>query len=217
MHPFFVSCAGAALGTAVGVLLWPMALRLVNGTAESKENWRCAACAVLTGALSAATLSQQAAFPAGALALSALWTAEFHALTDLADGYIYDRAVIVSFCAALILRSFDGLRSMILEIALGAGAGWTPVALIIVLSRGGMGWGDASMMAGIGALIGWKLALLSLYVGFIVGGIAALLMLLMGRVRRSDAVPLAPFLAFGTALALIFGRPLFSLLGLHLS
>lgn len=137
------------------------------------------------------------------LAFSALGAAAVHALTDLADGYIYDSAVIVSIAAALILRlCWQGAGGLI-SAFMGAAAGWCPMALVIFLSRGGMGWGDANMMAGIGALLGWKLALISLYAGVIAGGFTALFLLLSGRVRRRDTLPMAPFLSFGVCAALL--------------
>ncbi len=211
-----LTCAGAALGAAAGALLCLGARRVLNE--QPPVAWLAgpralALCSALAALLSAAVLPQYPHFPGAALALSSLWLALFHALTDMADGYIYDAAVLVSFGVAFALRSFFGARLMLLEISLGAGAGWTPLALIILLTRGSMGWGDASMMAGLGALMGWKLTLLTLYAGFIAGGAAALVLLVLGRVRRGDVLPLAPFLALGTAIALIFGQKLFSWLG----
>jgi leader peptidase (prepilin peptidase)/N-methyltransferase len=137
------------------------------------------------------------------LAFSALGAAAVHALTDLTDGYIYDSAVLVSFAAAAVLRWFWQGAGGLVSAFLGAAAGWLPLALVILLTRGGMGWGDAGMMAGVGALLGWKLILISLYFGVTAGGVCALILLLSGRVRRRDALPLAPFLAFGVCAALL--------------
>ena len=44
---------------------------------------------------------------ASAMAAAALCFAEFHALTDLSDGYIYDRAVAASLAAALALYALS--------------------------------------------------------------------------------------------------------------
>ncbi len=48
------------------------------------------------------------------------------------------------------------------------------IAVIIFVSRGGMGWGDASLMAGAGAALGWQLSAWGLYSGFMIGGVIAL-------------------------------------------
>jgi len=71
-----------------------------------------------------------------------------------------------------------------------------------------MGWGDAWLMAGIGAVLGWKLAAVALYFGFIVGGAVALVLLAARIVRRKDPIPLGPFLAIGAFLSLLFGPEL---------
>ncbi len=151
-----------------------------------------------------------------ALAVCALWAAAFHSLTDLCCGYIYDRAVIVSLVLAIVARIFWQGTGAFYPLGYGAMAGWIPLALIIFVSRQSMGWGDANMMGGVGAFLGWKLTLLSLYAGFIVGGATAGVLLLTGRVKRRDALPMAPFLAIGVFLALVFGRPAVSRLGLFL-
>ncbi len=151
-----------------------------------------------------------------ALAVCGLWAAAFHSLTDLCCGYIYDRAVIVSLAFALAVRIFWQRTGAFYPLGFGAMAGWIPLALIIFASRQSMGWGDANLMAGVGAFLGWKLTLLSLYAGFIVGGATAGVLLLTGRVKRRDALPMAPFLAIGIFLALIFGRSAAGRLGLSL-
>ena len=81
-------------------------------------------------------------------------------------------------------------------------AGTVPLALIVLVTLGGMGWGDAFLMAGLGALLGWKLTALTLYGGIVSGGVAALVLLLAKRVGRKDALPLAPFLLIGLLFAL---------------
>ena len=152
-----------------------------------------------------------------ALSAAAFCAMEFHALTDYRCGYIYDSAAIVSFLAGLALRTLVGGWDGALAALLGAVAGASPVAVVILLTRGGVGWGDATMMAGLGAILGWRMALLALYAGVIAGGIAALVLLVSGRVKRRDALPLAPFLLVGLTWALFFGPSFAARLGLRVS
>ena len=98
---------------------------------------------------------------------------------------------------------------------LGAAAGWGVFAVIILVSRGGMGWGDACFMAGVGAVMGWKLTLLAFYLGIMSGGVGILVLMIRGKVRlgRGDSIPLVPYLSAGCYLTLIFGPRILAFLG----
>lgn len=135
-----------------------------------------------------------------------------NAMTDLYSGYIYDAFALVLGGAGMLLRLGGGL-SALFDGFLGALAGAGVIIVIILVSRGGMGWGDAWLMAGTGAALGWQLTLVALYLGFIVGGIVALGLLVLGFVKRKDPIPLGPFLAFGAFLSLLYGPSLWGWFG----
>lgn len=147
-----------------------------------------------------------------AYALAALVFLLFHSLTDIEDGYIYDSWVAAMAVAAFALRLGGGVAALI-DGAAGAVLGFCSIYAIVLLSRGGMGSGDATLAAGIGALFGWKLAILALYGGFVVGGIWAAVMLAAKKISRKDPVPLGPFLAVGCAAALFTYRFVFAFFG----
>lgn len=197
-------CWAAALcGAAAGAFVCTFARRTADDEKKILAGRRVfAGCAVLTAIFWALLVSSWPLRRDWALAAAALCFAEFHALTDLSDGYIYDRAVAASLAAALALRLPYGVLAGAKEILLGTAAGAVPLALLVLLTRGGMGWGDVSLMAGLGALLGWKLTALTLYGGIVSGGVAALFLLLAKRVGRKDALPLAPFLLIGLLFAL---------------
>lgn len=108
-----------------------------------------------------------------------------------------------------------GGRDAILAGLAGAAVGWAIFAFIIFVSRGGMGWGDACFMAGIGAVLGWKLTLLAFYLGVMAGGVGIVILMFQGRVRfgRGDSVPLVPYLAVGCWLTLMWGPDILAFLG----
>lgn len=139
-----------------------------------------------------------------AFALPAAFGLLLNALTDLEEGYVFDIFPLVMGGCGLLMRLFGGMDALI-DGLLGAAAGFSVIGGIILVSRGGMGWGDATLMAGTGSLLGWKFTLLTLYLGFMVGGIIVLLLLAAKKVRRKDAVPLVPFLALGGLLTLLAG------------
>lgn len=127
-----------------------------------------------------------------------------NALTDLEEGYVFDIFPLIMGGCGMLLRLFGG-RNALIDGLLGALAGFSVIAVIILVSRGGMGWGDATLMAGTGSLLGWKFTLLTLYLGFMVGGVLVLLLLAAKKVKRKDAIPLVPLLALGGFLTLLAG------------
>lgn len=164
--------------------------------------------AELVGALAAGLLSWRWGVSYAALfAIATGFLLLLNALTDLYSGFIYDAFALVLGAAGLLLRVAGGWGALLDGLS-GALAGAGVIILIILLSRGGMGWGDAWLMAGTGAALGWQLTLVGLYLGFIFGGTVALVLLALGVVKRKDPIPLGPFLAFGAFLALIWGPSL---------
>ncbi|MCF7935425.1 MAG: A24 family peptidase [Synergistales bacterium] len=135
-----------------------------------------------------------------------------NALTDLKSGYIFDLFAFLPGVAGLLLRIPGGFTALG-DGLLGAALGYGLIASIIGISNGvlgkpGMGWGDAHLMAGCGALLGWKMTAVALYLGLMGGGLIVLALLLFRVVRRGDALPLGPFLALGGMASLFVGPAL---------
>lgn len=156
---------------------------------------------------------------AGVLVLFAFFGLLLNALTDFESGDVFDAFAIAPGVAGMLLRCAGG-REALLDGLAGVAVGWGVFAVIIlvtvlILSREGMGWGDAFFMGGMGAVMGWKLTLLAFYLGIMVGGLGIVLLMLMGRVRwgRGDAVPLVPYLAVGCYLTLLWGPQILGFIG----
>lgn len=146
----------------------------------------------------------------------ALFFMLFHSLTDIESGYIYDSWAIAMAVVSLLARLPGGLPALI-DGAMGAALGFAFIYAIVLVSRGGMGTGDAMMMLGIGALMGWKLTILSLYLGFMSSGVIVIPLLIAKKIKRKDAVALGPYLAAGCILAIFTGRFIFDYLGFSIS
>lgn len=136
-----------------------------------------------------------------------------NSLTDIESGEIFDIFTITFGIFGIILRIFGGFDTF-LDGIIGALTGWGIFALIIFVSKGGMGWGDASFMAGIGCLLGFKLTLLAFYIGIMSGGFFVLILLLFGKLHwgKGESIPLVPFLAFGCFIVMIFGPEILNFL-----
>ena len=136
-----------------------------------------------------------------------------NSLTDIESGDVFDIFAVVPGILGLVIRIAGGWTG-VLDGLEGALLGWGIFAAIIILSRGGMGWGDASFMGGMGAVLGLKFTVLAFYLGVMAGGLWVIFMMLIGRVKwgRGDTIPLVPFLAVGCFITMIFGADIFAYL-----
>ena len=155
-----------------------------------------------------------------ACALAAVGTCGLvvNSLTDIESGEVLDAFAIFPGVLGLLIRIAGG-KWAVLDGVEGALAGWGIFAAIILLSRGGMGWGDAVFMGGMGAVLGLRFTLLAFYCGIMAGGFWSVILLVIGKVKwgRHDAIPLVPFLAVGCFIVMIWGPEIFGWLSHRMS
>lgn len=89
---------------------------------------------------------------------------------------------------------------------IGGVVGFTLLFIVVVLSRGGMGFGDVKMAAFMGFALGFPIIIVGLMVGILIGGAVAALLLILRQKGRKQAIPFGPFLAIGAMTALIWGN-----------
>lgn len=126
------------------------------------------------------------------------------AFIDLEHYLIPNRLVLAGLAGAAILgfAARDvGLWSALAGGAAGAGF----LALVAVISKGGVGGGDVKLVGVAGFFVGWPLAALALFLAVAAGGLAAAVLLLLRLKRRKDPVPFGPFIAAGTLAAVLWG------------
>lgn len=80
--------------------------------------------------------------------------------------------------------------------------------LVVLLSRGGMGWGDVKMAALVGLATGFPPVLVAIEVACLSGGVTAVLLLLLRRRGRKEAIAFGPFISLGAFIALLWGKDL---------
>ena len=151
-----------------------------------------------------------------ALSMGGVFGLLLNALTDYETGDVFDVFALAMGIPAILIRLIGG-RDAVIDGLLGAAAGWGVFALIILASRGGMGWGDATCMGGLGAIFGWKLTLLAFYIGILCGGAGIAWLMLRGKVKwgRGDSIPLVPYLAVGGLLTFLWGPQILWAVGLR--
>ena len=122
---------------------------------------------------------------------------------------IYPSIVVALLTSPInpLLQADNGLGKVDSAV-LGAVVGGGIFFLFVIISRGGVGLGDAKLTFFLGAVLGFlpiqgSPIIRALIYGIIVGGVAAAL-LLISRVRRMrDFIPYGPFLCIGGAAAVL--------------
>jgi leader peptidase (prepilin peptidase)/N-methyltransferase len=122
-------------------------------------------------------------------------------------------ALLLSILFSFFLSPLDIVPG-ILEAAIGGGIGLVLFLLVVIVSRGGMGWGDVKLAALIGLVTGFPLIFVALLLAVIVGGLVAGLLLTLKVKGRREAIPFAPFLSLAAIATLLWGS---NILGWYLS
>jgi len=159
------------------------------------------------------------------LAVTAVYCCLFIVLMviDLEHGVIPNKIVYPAIAVALLISVFlppsrliypggavpilisDFLPQLgIVQAAIGAGIGLVLLLLIVLISRGGMGWGDVKMAILIGIVTGY-LILGALLMAIIIGGLVAGSLLLLKIKKRKESIPFGPFLSLATIITLLWG------------
>jgi len=92
---------------------------------------------------------------------------------------------------------------------LGGVLGLVVMALIVIISRGGMGWGDVKMAALIGLMTGFPLVIVALLLSWIGGGLVAAILLALKIKGRKDMIPSATFMAVAAMVTLLWGQTIY--------
>lgn len=77
--------------------------------------------------------------------------------------------------------------------------------LIVIVSRGGMGDGDITLIASIGFILGLKSILLTILLSFIIGAIISLFLLLTRIKTKKDPIAFGPFIVLSFFIVLLYG------------
>ncbi|WP_239984893.1 prepilin peptidase [Sporolactobacillus pectinivorans] len=130
-------------------------------------------------------------------------------VTDLTKMIIPDK-ILICFLVFFIIFRFIFQPSPWWDSLLGTAVGFSLLALIAFISRGGMGGGDVKLFAVIGALTGTKMVLFGFFLSTLFGSMIGMCCLLTGLIKRRQPIPFVPFIAMGMLAAFFFGNELFS-------
>ncbi|MBI2850726.1 MAG: prepilin peptidase [Chloroflexi bacterium] len=134
---------------------------------------------------------------------------------DLEHQLVLDKISYPGMIVAFILSFFrPGIRTFsvfwpglgIESALLGGALGLVVLALIVIVSRGGMGWGDVKMAALVGLMTGFPLVIVALLLSWIGGGLVAAVLLTLRLKGRKDLLPFGTFLAVSALVTLLWGQ-----------
>ncbi|RYL87540.1 prepilin peptidase [Sporolactobacillus sp. THM7-4] len=126
-------------------------------------------------------------------------------VTDLTRMLIPDKIVLFFSILFFVFRVISPLHPW-WDSLLGTAAGFSLLAVIAIVSRGGMGGGDVKLFAVMGLFVGTKVILLGFFLSAFYGAIFGIIGLLTGLIGRRQPVPFVPFIVFGMMTAFFFGN-----------
>ncbi len=172
-------------------------------------SWQYPAVELLTGVLTAATVCK---FGVSFSSLYYLLLVYYLIVVSFIDLKTMEVPVRLSYGALLsgLLLSFFVPQHSFKEAVFGASFGAGVILFIIetyyvFTGKEGMGYGDANIMAVVGAFLGWKKVLLTLFLASLVGAAVGITLILLRRGEREKPIPFGPFIAAGALLSLYFG------------
>lgn len=80
--------------------------------------------------------------------------------------------------------------------------------IIVILSKGGMGGGDVTLIGALGFIVGIKYIILTIFLSFVLGGLISVFLLATKLKTRKDPVPFGPFIVLGFMITLFWGEML---------
>lgn len=89
---------------------------------------------------------------------------------------------------------------------IGAVVGYVLLAVIIIVSKGGMGAGDMKLFGVIGFVLGWKNILLTFFLAALFGAVIGGAFMMAKKVNKGQPIPFGPFIVMGAIISYFYGQ-----------
>lgn len=133
-------------------------------------------------------------------------------VSDLAYMIIPNKILLFFLPIFIILRIISPLHPWWTSIT-GAAVGFGLLALIIIVSRGGMGAGDMKLFGVLGIVLGFKKVLVAFFLACLIGSIVGGLQLLFKKIQRKQHIPFGPYIVCATLITYFYGDSLLNMYG----
>ncbi|MFD2657486.1 prepilin peptidase [Gracilibacillus thailandensis] len=125
-------------------------------------------------------------------------------VTDLRFMLIPNKILLCFLPVFILFRVLQPLEPWWSSIT-GAIAGYGLLALIIIVSRGGMGAGDMKLLGLLGIILGFPYILLAFFIATIIGLLSSMIMMLKSGFKAKQEVPFGPAIILGALITFLFG------------
>lgn len=131
-------------------------------------------------------------------------------VTDITYMLIPNKILLFFLPFLIMLRIISPLTPWY-DAIIGAVVGFGLVALIILVSKGGMGAGDMKLFGVLGIVVGWKLVLLTFFIAALFGAIVGGIMLAFNKVKRKQPIPFGPYIVVAAIITYFYGEQIVTL------
>lgn len=125
-------------------------------------------------------------------------------VSDLKYMLIPNKVLLFFLPLFIVMRIYQPLVPWWSSIA-GALVGFFLIAMVILVSRGGMGAGDMKLFGVLGIVLGVQKVLLTLFLSCLLGTIISVILLLFKLIERKQAVAFGPYIAAAALGAYFYG------------
>lgn len=89
---------------------------------------------------------------------------------------------------------------------IGGVVGYGMIALIIIVSKGGMGAGDMKLFGVLGIVLGWKLVLLTFFFAALFGAVIGIILQRTNKTKKRQPIPFGPHIVMATVIVYYYGE-----------
>lgn len=128
-------------------------------------------------------------------------------VSDISYMIIQNKVLLFFLPLFIIMRIIEPLDPWWSSIA-GALVGFAMIAIIILVSRGGMGGGDMKLFAMLGIVLGLGNVLVTFFLACLLGAVVGILLLAMKVIKRKQPVPFGPYIVIAALISYFYGDSL---------
>lgn len=128
---------------------------------------------------------------------------------DTSDVYLKTTALGIAVGILFLIYEYF-MHYSILTYIYGGLLGGGIIAAIILITKGGMGWGDFEICLMSGLFLGFKLTIVMLFFSFVLGGVIGIILMILKVKSRKDYIPFGPFISIASLLTVLCGEKIIS-------
>ncbi len=129
-------------------------------------------------------------------------------VSDIAYMIIPNKILLFFLPLFLIIRIFISPLEPWYDALVGAVVGFLLIAIIILVSKGGMGAGDMKLFGLLGIVLGWKQVVLTFFLAAFLGAMLGGILLMTNKVKKKQPIPFGPYIVAGSFISYFYGEQL---------